>query len=90
MSDVGQVERLTQKRVLRLLERRLGYCYLGNWQYRTGNSNVEEQYLSAWLRRRGTSEALITRALRRLKGAVALGEGRSLYEANREVYGLLR
>ena len=90
MSDIGQVERLTQKRVLRLLERRLGYRYLGNWQYRTANSNVEEQYLSDWLRRRGTSEALIARALHRLKGAAALGEGRSLYEANREVYGLLR
>lgn len=90
MSDVGQVERLTQKRVLRLLERRLGYRYLGNWQYRAGNSNVEEQYLSAWLRRRGTSEILIKRALHRLKGAAALGEGRSLYDADREVYGLLR
>jgi type I restriction enzyme R subunit len=90
MSDVGQVERLTQKRVLRLLERRLGYRYLGSWQYRVGNSNVEEQFLSAWLRKRGTSEALITRALHRLNQAAALGEGRTLYEANREVYGLLR
>jgi type I restriction enzyme R subunit len=90
MSDVGQVERLTQKRVLRLLERQLGYRYLGNWQYRAGNSNVEEQFLSAWLRRRGTSEILITRALHRLNQAAALGEGRSLYDANRKVYGLLR
>ena len=89
MSDVGQVERLTQKRVLRLLER-LGYQYLGNWQYRAGNSNIEEQFLSEWLQKRGTSEVLITRALHRLRQAAALGEGTSLYDANREVYGLLR
>ena len=89
MSDVGQVERLTQKWVLRLLER-LGYRALGNWQYRAGNSNIEEQYLSDWLRKRGTSETLITRALHRLRQAAALGEGTSLYDANREVYGLLR
>ncbi|MBA3426935.1 MAG: HsdR family type I site-specific deoxyribonuclease [Rubrobacter sp.] len=90
MSDVGQIERLTQKRVLRLLERRLGYRSLGNWQYRAGNSNIEEQFLSDWLRQRGTSETLITRALHRLRQAAALGEGTSLYEANREVYQLLR
>ncbi|MCA1719497.1 MAG: HsdR family type I site-specific deoxyribonuclease, partial [Actinobacteria bacterium] len=90
MSDVGQIERLTQKRVLRLFERRLGYQNLGSWQYRSGNSNVEEQMLRSWLRERGTSEALIARALHRLKQAAALGEGRTLYEANREVYGLLR
>jgi type I restriction enzyme R subunit len=90
MSDVGQVERLTQKRLLRLLERRLGYRYLGSWQYRAGNSNVEEQFLSAWLRKRGTSEALIKRTLHQLGQATSLGEGRSLYDANREVYGLLR
>ena len=90
MSDVGQVERLTQRRVLRLLERRLGYRYLGDWHYRPGNSNVEEQFLREWLRKRGTSEALITRALRQLKQAAALGGGKSLYDANREVYDLLR
>lgn len=84
MSDVGQVERLTQRRVLRLLERRLGYRYLGDWHYRPGNSNVEEQFLREWLRKRGTSEALITRALRQLKQAAALGGGKSLYDANRE------
>lgn len=90
MSDVGQIERLTQKRVLRLLEHRLGYRYLGDWHYRLGNSNVEEQFLREWLRKRGASKALITRALLQLKQAAALGEGKSLYDANREVYGLLR
>jgi type I restriction enzyme R subunit len=90
MSDVGQIERRTQDRVVRLFQERLGYRYLGNRQYRPGNSNVEEEDLRAWLRRRGTSEALITRTLHRLGQAAALGEGKSLYDANREVYGLLR
>jgi len=41
MSDVGQVERLTQRRVLRLLERRLGYRYLGEWNKRQNNRAIE-------------------------------------------------
>lgn len=90
MSDVGQIERKTQDRVVRLFVDRLGYRYLGNRQYRPGNSNVEEADLRAWLEKRGSSETLITRALHKLGGAAALGENRNLYTANREVYDLLR
>ena len=32
MSDVGEVERRTQDRVVRLFQERLGYRYLGNCQ----------------------------------------------------------
>ncbi len=90
MSDVGQKERPVQDRVVLLFAERMGYRYLGNRQYRPGNSNIEQEDLRAWLRGRGTSETLITRALQKLDRAAALGEGRTLYEANREVYGLLR
>ena len=45
MSDVGQRERETQDRVLRLL-RQLGYDYLGNWKDRVGTSNVEVELLT--------------------------------------------
>ncbi len=90
MSDVGQIERKTQDRVVRMFVDRLGYRPLGNRQYRPGNSNIEEADLRAWLRKRGTGETLITRALHRLGQAAAIGESRSLYTANREVYGLLR
>ncbi len=90
MSDVGQIERKTQDRVVRMFVERLGYRYLGNRQYRPGNGNVEQEDLRAWLQKRGTSETLITRALHRLGQAASLGESRSLYTANREVYGLLR
>ncbi len=78
MSDVGQKERPVQDRVVRLFEERLGYCYLGNRQYRPGNANIEQEDLRAWLRKQGTSETLITRALHRLTQAAALGEGRTL------------
>src|SRR5262249_49026631 len=39
---------------------------------------------------RGYDGALINKAVDQLKKAAAIGAGRGLYEANREVYGLLR
>jgi type I restriction enzyme R subunit len=90
VSDVGQRERPVQDRVVLQFVERLGYRYLGKRQYRPDNSNIEQEDLRAWLRRRGTSEILITRALHKLTQAAALGEGKTLYEANREVYQLLR
>lgn len=41
--SVGQPERATQDRVIALFENELSYRYLGNWEYRDGNSNVEKQ-----------------------------------------------
>ena len=78
MSDVGQRERPVQDRVVLLFADRLGYRYLGNRQYRPGNSNIEQEDLRAWLRKQGISETLITRALHRLKGPAAVG-GESHY-----------
>ena len=50
-SAVGQKERVTQNRVVRLLsdKDKLDYTYLGNWEEREGNSNVEEGLLTDWL-----------------------------------------
>lgn len=90
MSDVGQVERETQKRVIRMFEKRLRYRYLGNHERRAGNSNIEVGLLEENLRTRGYSNLLIARAIDQLKKAAVLGGGRDLYEANRDVYGLLR
>lgn len=90
MSNVGQLERSTQNRVVKLFKDQLGYDYLGNWEYREGNSNIEFGLLTQWLKSRGVSDALITRALRRLDSAAALGEGKKLFDANKEVYRLLR
>lgn len=90
MSTVGQRERETQNRVVRFFQNELGYDYLGNWQDREGNRNIEAEVLVAWLQQRGVSPALINRALRQLDAAAALGEGKQLYYANKEVYRLLR
>lgn len=90
MSNVGQLERKTQNRVVKFFKEQLDYDYLGNWEYREGNSNIEKDLLTKWLKGCGISDALITRTLRQLDKAAALGEGKKLYDANKEVYRLLR
>ena len=90
MSDVGQPERKTQNRVVKLLHEQLGYDYLGNWKDRAGTSNIEVELLTQNLRARGYDDNLINKAIDQLKKAAAIGAGRDLYEANRDVYGLLR
>jgi type I restriction enzyme R subunit len=90
MSDVGQIERKAQDRVVKLFQGQLGYEYLGNWEYRENNSNVETQLLVQNLRARGYDDNLITRALDQLDKAAAVGAGHDLYTANRETYELLR
>ena len=62
MNAPGQIELLTQARVLKLLKT-LGYDFLGNWIGRVGNANIEPSYLKAWLTKQGVSADLITRAL---------------------------
>ncbi|MDT4289539.1 type I restriction endonuclease subunit R [Methylomonas sp. MO1] len=90
MSQVGQRERATQNRIVAFFQKELGYRYLGDWQDRAGNKNIETDLLTVWLQKRGVSDALITRAIRQLDTAAALGEGKKLYYANKDVYRLLR
>jgi type I restriction enzyme R subunit len=49
MSNVGQRERATQDRVINFFQKELGYDYLGNWEERDGNRNLEPEYLRKWL-----------------------------------------
>jgi type I restriction enzyme, R subunit len=90
MSDVGQPERKTQDRVVELFRDRLGFEYLGNWEHREGNSNIEVQLLETNLEARGYGAIQIGKAVEKLRKQASLGGGRDLYEANRDVYGLLR
>jgi type I restriction enzyme R subunit len=90
MSNVGQIERKTQDRVVALFRDSLGYEYKGNWEKREGNSNLEVKLLTQNLRARGYDDLLINKAINKLKSDASLGGGRGLYEANRDVYGLLR
>lgn len=90
MSTVGQIERITQNRVIKLFREQLGYTYLGNWETRENNCNIEAALLSQWLRDRGVSDILINKTLRQLDQAADLGEGQSLYDPNKAIYNLLR
>ena len=90
MSEVGQIERRAQDRVVEMFRLQLDYEYLGNWEGRAGNSNIERQLLIQNLKARGYDDNLINRALDKLDKAAAVGAGHDLYEANKDVYSLLR
>ncbi|NIA13655.1 MAG: HsdR family type I site-specific deoxyribonuclease [Nitrospiraceae bacterium] len=90
MSMVGEKEARTQKRVVEFFLNALGYSYLGFWKDRDGNSNIEEELLTNWLKRQGHSEKIIGKVLHELSKARALGGSKTLYDANREMYSLLR
>lgn len=88
---VGQLERETQNRVVRLFtdKDKLGYNYLGNWQDRADNSHIEESYLREHLKKQGYSENLIGKAIFELNKAAG-DQSKNLYDINKEVYTLLR
>ena len=66
----------------------LGYRYLGHWQDRPDNRNVEREHIADWLKRQGHGDKIIDKVLFELNKAAALGGSKTLYDANREVYGL--
>ncbi len=89
MTGVGQLERVTQERVIALFREELRYDYLGNWKDRAGNSNIEEDLLAHYLERAGYKPEQIRAAIYRLRSE-ADNPTRSLYENNEKVYNLLR
>ncbi|MGI5876338.1 MAG: hypothetical protein ACOX6X_05905 [Dethiobacteria bacterium] len=86
MSGVGQKERATQNRVIELFKSKLKYTYIGNLHDRE-NSNIEKAKLNKYLQRQGYSAELIRRAMNALLEAAQRPD---LYQANKEVYSLLR
>jgi len=91
MSPVGDIERITQDRVIALLSKPdgLGYTYLGNWHDRPDNSNIEEDLLSNYLQENGYTQTLIKKAIYELK-KVAGVQNKNLYGINKDVYTILR
>lgn len=87
--SVGQPERVTQNRVVALFRDELDYRTLGDWTDRDGNSNIEEELLSAHLTKRGYTPEQIGAALHRLR-TEADNHSRGLYGNNQAVYNLLR
>lgn len=90
MTAVGELAMRAQKRVIALFRDQLGYTYLGNWHKRRDNRNIEPEILKQFLTRQCHAPNLIVKAIDKLKNAAALGGSRTLYDANREVYDLLR
>ena len=90
MSAVGEVEKLAQQRVVDFFRDALGYTNLGDWTSRPDNSNVEKEILANWLSHQGHNDKIIDKVLDELEKAVALGGSKTLYDANKEVCGLLR
>lgn len=89
-SKVGKLERETQNRVVALMQQELQYRYLGNWEERDNNSNVEEEILSDWLlNKKEYSQNLVTKAIYEFTKATN-DQSKSLYDVNKEVYSLLR
>ncbi len=90
MTQVGQIERKTQNRIVAVFRDRLGYDYLGSWEDRENNSNIEEEYLRAYLAKtKKYSNKIIDKAITEFK-KTASNQVMSLYDLNKEVYGLLR
>ena len=89
MSKVGQIERSTQNRILQLFQQQLQYDYLGNWEEREGNSNIEETELRKYLQTKYSDE-LITKAIFALKKEANINTNEDLFTANKEVYSMLR
>ncbi len=87
MSKVGQPERVTQNRVVKLFQE-LEWDYLGNWEDRENNSNIEEEKLRTFLKDR-YSTSLIDKAVFEIKKAAA-GTKDKLYFNNLDFYQLLR
>jgi type I restriction enzyme R subunit len=89
MSAVGQIEKKTQDRVVKLFRDTLGYDYLGNWIDRIGNRNIDADLLTAFLVQQGVDAALISRT-RHILDKAAADTSKSIYDRNKAVYELLR
>ncbi len=91
MSKIVAAERTTQNRIVQLLTQQLGYTYLGNWEDRANNTNIEEEHLKAYLlKTKLYSNKLIDKAILQLKKEAALSVNDDLYTVNKETYSRLR
>ncbi len=86
---IGQPERITQNRIIKLFTDILKYEYLGNWEDRPNNQNIEEEFLRNFLVKKGYNNVLINRAIDNLR-TTASNYNESLYTNNKNTYALLR
>ena len=86
--SVGQREKATQERVIKLFVQELGYTYLGDFTDRE-NTNIETELLTKFLTRKGYSPVLINRALKELQDAAG-DQSVNLCDLNEQTYKKLR
>ncbi len=90
MSKVGQIERATQNRVVKLFQEVLKYAYLGNLEKEEDNSHINEALLTAYLTKKGHGQNLISKVLFEFKKIATINTNDDLYQANKNVYAALR
>lgn len=86
--SVGQIERKTQDRIIQFFHKELKYEYLGNWEERKDNSNIEKELLSKYLKGK-YNQNLILKAINQLE-KLATNQSKSLYDNNKEIYSAIR
>lgn len=89
MSNIDQIEKATQKRVVKLFKNELNYTYLGDL-HDSENSNLMQERLYTYLTGKGGySDKLARRAVDDF-AKTANNLQRGLYDANKQVYDLLK
>ena len=63
--------------------------YLGNWKNRSGNSNIEKELLSEFLKSNTSSTTVIDKVLFELE-RVSSDESLALYDLNKQLYSMIR
>lgn len=89
-SHIGEPERPVQNRLLALFKEKLKYEYLGNYEYRTCNRNIERKLLFDYLMStQKWSKDEAKRAIAKLEKE-AYCTHQNMQEKNEKVYSLLR
>ena len=88
MSNVGDIERITQDRLIKVFTKELGYTYLGNLKDQSNSNLIESEFLS-FQASVGTKSEVAKRAFDLLESdanLLTLG----IYDRNEKIYNLLR
>lgn len=89
MSTIGELERETQNRVVKLFKEKLKYRYLGNWEEEERSRPIESNLLSDYLKSGGYNQSTIRKALFAIDKVIG-NQVDSLYDINKSFYSMLR